>query len=266
MKEVTSARLGTHERTGHLLESVGQLTLIVAAMACVGFASLIGGATGFGTALIATPLMLLAGIGVTEIVVVNLIVGLATRVAITYQLRDRIDWRRVAFLGGASLPGAWLGALTVHMLPDQYLKPAAGALTILCGLAMTLPISPNPRPPSRAANIAVGTIGGYFSTTTSLNGPPVVLLLGRAKLPPMNFIGDLAGYFVVTNTLSLSLLWAYSDVRPVTMWPMILSCVVIALIANQIGISIAKRLPVKTFRIAVITLVVIAGALTIATS
>lgn len=40
-----------------------------------------------------------------------------------------------------------------------------------------------------------GAISGYFSTTTSLNGPPVVLLLGRAKLPPLSFIADLAGYF-----------------------------------------------------------------------
>ncbi|WP_349307263.1 sulfite exporter TauE/SafE family protein [Rhodococcus sp. IEGM 1379] len=146
-------------------------------MLCMGFASIIGGATGFGTALIATPLMLLAGVDVIEIVVVNLIVGLVTRIAVSVQLREQIDWGRVALLGCASLPGAWLGVLTVNMLPGQYLKPAAAVLTVLCGLAMVLPSSPNPKPPSRATNIAVGMVGGYFSTTTSLNGPPVVLLL-----------------------------------------------------------------------------------------
>lgn len=196
------------------------MIVVLSAMLCMGFASIIGGATGFGTALIATPLMLLAGVDVTEIVVVN-------------------------------------------MLPGQYLKPAAGVLTVLCGLAMALPSSPNPKPPSRATNIAVGTVGGYFSTTTSRNGPPVVLLLSRAKLPPMSFIGDLAGYFVITNTLSLALLWAYTDVQPIAMWPMIVGCIVIALLGNVFGMWIARRLPVKAFRSGVIALVVIAGALTI---
>ena len=43
------------------------------------------------------------------------------------------------------------------------------------------------------ATALTGAISGYFSTTTSLNGPPVVLLLGRARLPPLSFIADLAG-------------------------------------------------------------------------
>lgn len=239
---------------------------ILSAMLCMGFASIIGGATGFGTALIATPLMLLAGIGVTEIVVVNLIVGLITRVAVTYQLRMHIDWRRVALLGGASLPGAWLGVMTVNMLPEEYLKPAAGALTVLCGVLMALPAAKDPTPPSRAANIAVGTIGGYFSTTTSMNGPPVVLLLSRAKLAPMNFIADLAGYFIVTGTLSLTLLWIYTDVQPISMWPLLTGCIAAGILGNHLGMWIAGKLPVKTFRTGVIALVIAAGILTIVSS
>src|SRR5690606_25349336 len=91
--------------------------LIGLAVLCVAVASVIGGATGFGTSLMATPFMLMVGIGLTETVVVNLVVALVTRVGVTYQLREHIDWRRVALLGGASLPGAWLGVETVSMLP-----------------------------------------------------------------------------------------------------------------------------------------------------
>ncbi|QBJ98676.1 sulfite exporter TauE/SafE family protein [Rhodococcus sp. ABRD24] len=236
---------------------------MLAAMLCMGFASVIGGASGFGTALIATPLMLLAGIGVTEIVVVNIVVGLVTRIAATYQLREHIDWHRVALLGGASLPGAWLGILTVNMLPEQYLKPAAGVVAVLCGALMALPTAKEPAPPSRAANIAVGTIGGYFTTTTSMNGPPVVLLLSRAKLPPMNFIADLAGYFIVTGTLSLALLWIYTDVQPISMWPLLSGCIAAGLLGNHLGMWIAGRIPAERFRTGVIALVIGAGVLTI---
>lgn len=212
------------------------MDLIVIAALCVAAASVIGGATGFGTSLIATPLMLTAGIGLAETVVVNLVVALITRVGVTVQLREHIDWRRVAVLGAASVPGAWLGVPTVTLLPDQHLKPAAGA------------------------------IGGYFSTTTSLNGPPVVLLLGRAKIPPMSFIADLAGYFVITSIVSLALLWSGTGIDLPGLWPLLAACVVAGVTANQLGIAIARRLPTHLFRSAVIVLVVIAGLLTIVTA
>ena len=212
------------------------MDLIVIAALCVAAASVIGGATGFGTSLIATPLMLTAGIGLAETVVVNLVVALIARVGVTVQLREHIDWRRVAVLGSASVPGAWLGVQTVTLLPDQHLKPAAGA------------------------------IGGYFSTTTSLNGPPVVLLLGRAKIPPMSFIADLAGYFVITSIVSLALLWSGTEIDLPGLWPLLVACVVAGVTANQLGIAIARRLPTHLFRSAVIVLVVIAGLLTIVTA
>jgi len=49
------------------------LMLLAIGTICVGVASVIGGATGFGTAMVATPLMLLAGFDVSDVVVVNLV-------------------------------------------------------------------------------------------------------------------------------------------------------------------------------------------------
>lgn len=240
--------------------------LIVIAALCVAAASVIGGATGFGTALIATPLMLTAGIGLPETVAVNLVVALVTRVGVTVQLRRHITWRRVAVLGAASVPGAWLGVRTLGLLPEQHLQPAAGAITVLCGLAMALPTTHHARPPSALASATAGAIGGYLSTTTSLNGPPVVLLLGRAKLPPLGFIGDLAGYFVITSTVSLALLWTGTGIDLPGLAPLLTVCTVAGVAANQAGIAIATRLPTHVFRSAVIALVVIAGLLTIVTA
>lgn len=242
------------------------MELIAVAALCVAVASVIGGATGFGTSLMATPFMLMAGIGLTETVVINLVVALVTRVGVTVQLRAHINWRRVAILGGASLPGAWLGVQTLSLLPEQQLKPAAGAITVLCGLALALPSTKAARPPSTWLTAVTGAIGGYFSTTTSLNGPPVVLLLGRAKLPPLSFIADLAGYFVITSVVSLSLLWAGTGIDVAALAPMLTACTVAGVAFNQLGIGIAKRLPTHIFRSAVIALVVIAGLITIVTA
>lgn len=242
------------------------MELIVIAALCVAAASVVGGATGFGTSLLATPLMLMAGIGLAETVVVNLVVALVTRVGVTVQLRAHITWPRVAVLGLASVPGAWLGVQTIAFLPEEHLKPAAGAITVLCGVAMALPAAKTPRPPSAIATAVTGVISGYFSTTTSLNGPPVVLLLSRARLPPLGFIADLAGYFVITSLVSLALLWSGTEIDLPALLPMVVACTVVGVLANQLGIGIAMRLPTHVFRSAVISLVVIAGLVTFATA
>lgn len=239
------------------------MSILLVSVLCIAGASVIGGATGFGTSLLATPFMLMAGVGLAETVVINLVVALVTRVGVVVQLREHMDRRRVATLGAAALPGAWLGVQTVSALPEQYLKPAAGVITVLCGVAMALPSRRTATAIPTWLTAVTGAIGGYFSTTTSLNGPPVVLLLGRARLAPLSFIADLAGYFVLTSIVSIALLWSETDVDVPDLLPALAACVVAGVLANQAGVAIARRLPTHVFRSAVIVLVVIAGIVTI---
>jgi uncharacterized membrane protein YfcA len=238
---------------------------VLLAALCVGGASVVGGATGFGTALIATPLLLLAGLGVPQVVVINLLVALVTRIAVVYQLRDHVTWRRVAALGLASIPGACLGAAIVGVLPSRWLKLAVGVLVVLAGLRLALP-SRGARPASAVRLSAAGLAGGFLGTTTSLNGPPPVLVLSRARLPRRAFVADLAGYFVVTNTLSLAILALGGTATSTALWPLLPVCVVTGVAANAAGLRIGHRLPARMFRSAVIALVVAAGIVTAATA
>ncbi|GCE43046.1 possible permease [Rhodococcus wratislaviensis] len=239
------------------------MTMLLVGALCIGIASVIGGATGFGTALIATPVMLMIGFAVPEVVFVNLVAGLITRIGAAYHLREHISWGRVALLGGGSLPGAWLGAVTLGLVPEHYLKPAAGVVVMLCGVAMALPTRTQAtRTPSTAAHVLTGSVGGYLGTTTSLNGPPPVLLLMRARLPPLAFIADLAGYFIVANVMALGVLWFHDEITESMFWPRLPIFVTAAVIGNVAGLAIARRLPPGVFRSAVIVLVIAAGAAT----
>jgi uncharacterized membrane protein YfcA len=233
---------------------------------CVAFASLLGGAMGFGTALVATPLMLLVGLSVPEVVFVSLVVGLVTRCAVTFQLRAHVVWSRVGLFTLGSIPGAWAGAEVLHVLPVHYLKIAAGALVVLCGISMLVPNRTEPRAPSLVAQTATGAIGGFLSTTTSLNGPPPALLLTRAGVPPMVFIADLAGYFTIVSAVSLIILGASGQIPHSVLWPALPFFVAAGLLGNGGGLWIARRLPVHGFRWAVIALVIAAGALTALTA
>jgi uncharacterized membrane protein YfcA len=242
------------------------LTLVLGCV-CLAFASMVGGATGFGTALVATPLMLLVGFSVPEVVFVSLVVGLVTRCAVTWRLRTQVVWSRVGLFALGSVPGAWAGAEVLHMLPLHYLKIAAGVLAVLCGVSMVALPEPNQhRPPSPATTAATGALGGFLSTTTALNGPPPALLLTRAGVPPLVFIADLAGYFTVVSAVSLIILGARGQIPHSMLWPALPIFVAAGLLGNSGGLWIAHRLPARAFRSAVVALVIVAGALTALTA
>ena len=242
------------------------MTLVLGCV-CLAFASIVGGATGFGTALLATPLMLLVGLSVPEVVFVSLVVGLVTRCAVTWRLRTQVVWSRVGLFALGSVPGAWAGAEVLHMLPVHYLKIGAGVLAVLCGISMVvLPKPGEPRPPSPAAQAATGAVGGFLSTTTALNGPPPALLLTRAGVPPLVFIADLAGYFTIVSAVSLIILVARGQIPQSMLWPALPIFVASGLLGNGAGLWIAHRLPAHAFRLAVVALVIVAGALTALTA
>ena len=229
---------------------------------CLGAASVVGGATGFGTALIGTPLMLLAGMDVASAVVVNLSAGLVTRVVVAYRLRAMMDRRRVCGLSVGAVPGALMGAAVLSALPGEALRIVAGAATVVCGLWLAIPGRAVAREPGGVATVATGVVGGFLTTSTSLGGPPPVLLMQYARVAPATFVADLAGYFVVTCGLSLSLLAVGGLIPPGLTWWIVLASVGAALLGNAVGSRIARWIPGEALRYVVITLVVVAGAMT----
>ena len=97
--------------------------LLIAGGVVVLGASVLGGVTGFGFALVCTPLLLLAGFALQDVVVVNLTISGLTRVVTVVQLRHSVNRRRAAGgprpsprapppagRAGAVLQGGWSGA------------------------------------------------------------------------------------------------------------------------------------------------------------
>jgi uncharacterized protein len=73
-------------------------------------ASFLGGATGFGFALICTPLLLLIGFPLEFVITANLTLTMITRLSVAYRFRAHVSLRRVSMLIVGSIPGFYLGA------------------------------------------------------------------------------------------------------------------------------------------------------------
>lgn len=240
-------------------------SVLIPAAVCVAAAAVVGGITGFAASLLVTPALLLLGFGVSEVVVVNLTATLVTRVAALWALREDVDWRAVGLLAGGGLPGAVAGAVTAAYVDRHVLTVVAGAAVVLAGVHMLLKRnSENRRITGSAPFLAAGTIGGYLSTTISLNGPPVAILLGGTRRTPTQYVADFAGYFVAVNTISLAILVVWGRFDWGLLWPVVPVLVGAAMVGNRIGMRLHPRVPARAFHTAVSVLVIIAGLATLA--
>ena len=98
-------------------------------------ASFLGGVTGFGYSLVATPLLLLLGFPLPFVVTVNLALAFVTRIAVAYRFRSYLNRRRVAGLIAGSVPGLWLGVEVLKAVPEATIKLCAGVIAMAAARA-----------------------------------------------------------------------------------------------------------------------------------
>src|SRR3954452_21483443 len=103
--------------------------MLVAGGIAVALASFLGGVTGFGYSLVATPLLLLDGYSLRFVVTVNLALALVTRLSVAVRFRRSAWPRRVAMLIGGAVPGLWVGVAVLRAVDAATIKTAAGLAT-----------------------------------------------------------------------------------------------------------------------------------------
>lgn len=230
------------------------------------FAGILAGIAGFGASLMSTPLLLLLGFPLPFVVTANLTITMLTRVPIVYHLRRFITLRRAAALVLGSIPGFYVGTLVLTSVDAGVIKLGTGLLVMLLAVLLFRSVGAPPSQSIPGAPAVAGVVGGFLGATTSLNGMPPVLLLARDKAKPLNFLADLAVYFVVANAIGLLLLLARDALVGRALFPATAVWLPGALLGNFLGIRIGRRLPELAFRRFTIALAFVAGLLTTVTA
>jgi uncharacterized protein len=245
------------------------LTLVIVGGAVVLGASVLGGVTGFGFSLVCTPLLLLLGMGLTDVVVVNLAIGLVTRVATVARMHRSVHRRRALDMVAGCVPGLLIGYLVRDLVSGDALKMAAGGVAVaVAAYMLARPSGTGAADAAPAPRLAVGTaglLGGFLGITTSLNGPPPVVLLSHQNVEPRQFVADLAVYFVVCNALALALIGLAGGVDAGRVGLLLACWLPGALLANALGNSWAARVPQGPFRLMTLGLVMVTGLATVVT-
>ncbi len=232
----------------------GGLAVVVAAF--------MGGVTGFGYSLIATPLLLLIGFPLPFVVTANLTVAGITRISVAYRFRDAATPRRAGGMIAGCIPGLWLGALVLTTVDESTIELVAGLVLMGAAALLWRAVSAPPPRPLPGAPVAAGFAGGFLGAATSLNGVAPVLLLARDKAAPRSFQADLALYFVAANAIGLLILAVQGAIDEEALFPAALLWLPGSLAGNWAGTAIGPRLPEVAFRRLTLAIVFVAGAVT----
>jgi uncharacterized protein len=165
-------------------------------------------ATGFGFALVLSP-ALFATMDPVEAVTALLVLGLALNLLVLFERGrpEHIDWRALAPMLVAALPGLAAGVVALTQLSKDALQVAVGLAVILAAGWQLRHGRRRPDLPA-AAGWTVGFVSGALTTSISVSGPPIVLWLEARGVRPEEFRASLAASFLVLNLAGGALLLA----------------------------------------------------------
>jgi uncharacterized membrane protein YfcA len=161
--------------------------------------------TGFGFALVMTPLLAVAW-DVKSAVVTSVVLSTMALLPLLVEARAHVPVQRAFFLVLGSFAGIPLGVVVLQELESDALQVLVAATVIVAALLLHFRPVAEPGPDTRTTQLATGFVSGVVGGSTSMGGPPIVLyLLGREReIAP--FRATLLAFFLPGSVLQIAIL------------------------------------------------------------
>jgi uncharacterized protein len=155
--------------------------------------------TGFGFALVLSP-ALFAVMDPVEAVMTLLVLGLVLSLLVLFEggRPKHVDWRSLAPMLAAALPGLAVGAVALTQLSKSVLQVAVG-VAVVAVAAWQLRRRRRGAEPHRVPGGIAGFTSGALTTSINVSGPPIVLWLEARRASPEEFRASLAATFLVLD-------------------------------------------------------------------
>jgi uncharacterized membrane protein YfcA len=239
---------------------------VILAVLAVLAGAFVQSATGFGFALVASP-ALLAVLEPRAAVLAILALGALLNVLLLFGERRRREVRggEVARLLAGAAPGVAAGLLVLEALAKPALQLLVGAVVVAAGVGQGRAPRGRPRrvPPAGGA-YGVGLLSGALTTSTGVNGPPLVLWL-RARGAAQGALRDsVTATLLCLSPLGLAVLLATGPVRLDLGVASAAGLALAAAVGHYAGRQAFLRLGPRHYGRAVLALVLATGAASIA--
>lgn len=176
---------------------------MLAIISIAGVAGAVQSLTGFGYALLSTPLLSVV-IGPRDAVVMSVLYGSVTAITMSFQFRHTINrpvlWRMCA----GRVVGMPIGILVLANVSRDALRIAIAA-TVLMSTAMIWR-GFRLRRSGNVVDVGAGLLSGALTTSVSTGGPPLVLAMQARGMDPDTFRGTMSAVSLYTSAIALALI------------------------------------------------------------
>ena len=236
--------------------------LLVALLAAL-LAGVVTGMTGFGLALISTPILLFVYEPRT-VIVLTAIFSIFINTAVVWDSWHEARKRLALALFIPALLGVVVGVEVLRVIDPIYVRLGVGAIVVFSALLLVRDIR-LPGADTRWGTLVAGSTSGMLSTSTGLAGPPIVLLLASRGLPKHEFRGTSALYFLPMSVAGIAVL-ALRGLVDASEVPLGLLLIPAAIVGKAVGTALLKRVSERAFRAVTLGLVLLTGTLGVATA
>ncbi len=217
-------------------------------------ASTVQGVVGFGSNLLAVPVVAL--IVPAALPGAMVLPGVPMAVAMAVREREHVDWRGTQFLLLGRLPGTALGVTVVALVSSRVLAIVIGAFVIAAvGLSVVAGhLHPGVTP---AAATVTGIATGLTGTAAAIDGPPLALLYQHDPAPV--FRSTLATQFAIGTAFTMTGLLIGGQLHA---WQLLLglSLMPAFLLGFAMSLAIRPRVQHWNLRPLVLTIAALTGA------
>jgi hypothetical protein len=176
--------------------------LILAAVSILLVSGFIQGLVGFGSALVAVPLLSIF-MGPKVVVPLTLVHGLFMNMYLSVRNRRHIQKNRVLPLFLWGVIGIPFGAAVLIILPPEGLKILIGIVISVFSLLLLAGFSYRFKREKKVL-VPVGLISGLLNGSVSMSGPPIILFLSNQKVSKSHFRANTVTYFFLLNIITFA--------------------------------------------------------------
>ena len=165
------------------------------------FAYFLRGITGFGSGLIAIPL-LAHFLPLTFVVPMVLVLDFVASIVLSRHTHLQVRWDEIRILLPTSIVGIIIGTIMLVSLPREPLLVSLGLFVIFFGLRYVFNVH-SEQPISRWWSIPTGLSGGLIGALFGTGGPPYVVYLSHRLHDKTKLRGTLSGLFLLDGAFRL---------------------------------------------------------------
>jgi hypothetical protein len=158
----------------------------------------IRGITGFGSGLIAVPLLALF-LPLQTVVPLVLVLDFSASLVMSGHARAHVQWNEIWPLLPASLLGIVLGVSLLITLPREPLLTALALFVMVFGIRYLLNLH-GEKTISRLWSIPAGLVGGFIGALFGTGGPPLVVYMAHRIREKSRLRATLSGLFLIDGS------------------------------------------------------------------